>query len=143
MTELQSSASHPLDIFFDVDGTLIDWAYNLRPHVHAVFTRLVNEQHRIHIWSGIGMRDDIVDQYDLRKYISGMYVKPTEEYRERLHEYSPIVPDLVIDDHREIVAVLGGIQIQVPEAVADNDREMWRIYRIIQQWQPRDGAKQV
>ena len=133
-------ASRPLDIFFDVDGTLISWSFKLRPHVHDVFARLVEDRHRIHIWSGIGLRDDIVKKYALDQYISGLYVKPIEDFRERLHRYTPIVPDFVVDDDHEIVAVLGGIQVQNPEDVSGADREMWRVYEAIQHWQPRASA---
>ena len=41
-----------LNVFFDVDNTLIMWNGKLRNHTREVFEALREEGHTIYIWSG-------------------------------------------------------------------------------------------
>ncbi len=118
----------PLNVFFDVDGTLITWDNKLRPHVHDVFQQIKDDGHDIYIWSGIGIRQEVVDRHDLQPFISGLYRKPLYDFRRRLAEFTPVVPDFIIDDYPEIVSDLGGMQIRAPVWPMTHDREMWRAY---------------
>ena len=115
-------------IFFDVDDTLITWNNRLRPHVHDVFAQIRADGHEIHIWSGLGIRADVVERHDLGSYISGLYRKPVFGYRERLLQFAPYVPDFVVDDHAEIVDALGGYCIPIAVGPMTDDREMWHAY---------------
>src|SRR6266511_378097 len=54
-----------MNIFFDVDDTLVTWDFRLRPHVRDVFEALRDDGHRIYIWSGRGKRWDVVLRYQL------------------------------------------------------------------------------
>ena len=117
-----------LKVFFDVDDTLISWEEKLRPNVHEVFQQLKDDGHDIYIWSGMGIRQEIVDKFNLQPYISGIYRKPVYSYLERLHQFTPIRPDFIVDDHPEIVEKLGGVIIRPPTWIIEKDKEMWRIY---------------
>ena len=120
----------PLNIFFDVDDTLISWESRLRPHVHAVFQQLKEDGHVIYVWSGVGLRHDVVERNELAPYVSGVYRKPLYDFRARLREFTPVDPDFVVDDYPEIVEELGGVQVRPPVAVGAmaHDEEMWRVY---------------
>jgi SAM-dependent methyltransferase len=122
-----------VNIFFDVDFTLITWNYRLRPHVREVFRRLREEGHTLYIWSGRGERWEVIEQFALHEFIAGCYSKPLYDHASRLEELGiPVQPDFVIDDHAEPVAAFGGAVIQPPHTPLEDDREMLRIYDVIQ-----------
>ena len=132
-----------LNVFFDVDGTLLTYDDRLRPHVHAVFQRLQADGHRIYIWSGTGLRHAVVEENGLADYVSGVFPKPLADFQEQLRAYTPIDPDFVVDDHPQIVEALGGFQIEpaLTYTVDDpNDREMWRAYDAIRAHAERPPA---
>lgn len=122
-----------MNIFFDVDFTLITWNYRLRPHVREVFQQLKDDGHTIYLWSGVGKRWEVVEQFGLHEYVTDCFEKPLYEHVARLTELGvSVVPDFCIDDHEEPVAVFGGAVIQPAETPLDADREMLRIYESIQ-----------
>ena len=43
-----------MNIFFDVDYTILGLDNSLRPETKEVFQRLVDEGHLVYIWSGRG-----------------------------------------------------------------------------------------
>jgi hypothetical protein len=118
-----------MNIFFDVDDTLITWDVRLRPGVHEVFQALRDEGHRLYLWSGNGPRWRIVETFDLHPHVIDCFWKPLYRHRERLDELGvTLLPDYVIDDFEEVVQVFGGSVIQPPTYPLERDREMWRIY---------------
>jgi hypothetical protein len=122
-----------MNIFFDVDFTLITWNYRLRPHVHEVFRRLQDDGHDVYLWSGVGKRWEVVEQFALQDLIVDCFEKPLWGHVARLPELGITVrPDFVVDDHDEPVLVFGGAVIQPPESPLDGDTEMLRIYESIQ-----------
>jgi hypothetical protein len=122
-----------MNIFFDVDFTLITWDYRLRPHVREVFQQLVDEGHTLYLWSGMGKRWDVVEQFKLHTWVTDCFEKPLYDHRTRLDELGVTAePDFVIDDHQEPVTAFGGALIQPPTTPLDADREMLRIYESIQ-----------
>jgi hypothetical protein len=122
-----------MNIFFDVDFTLITWNYRLRPHVREVFQQLKDDGHTIYLWSGVGKRWEVVEQFGLHEYVTDCFEKPLYEHVARLAELGvSVVPDFCIDDHEEPVAVFGGAVILPAETPLDADREMLRIYESIQ-----------
>lgn len=122
-----------MNIFFDVDFTLISWDYRLRPHVHDVFRQLKEDGHAVYLWSGMGKRWEVVERFSLGALILDCFDKPLYNHVARLPELGvPITPDFVVDDHAEIVAVFGGAVIEPPRSPLDADREMLRIYEAIQ-----------
>ena len=64
--------------------------------------------------------------------ISGIFVKPITEFEDGLHRFDVHPrPDLVIDDHREIVEAFGGIHIEPYYFRAAEDGQMDDIYQSI------------
>ena len=59
-----------MNIFFDVDDTLITWDVKLRPNVHHVFQQLRDDGHTIYLWSGYGPRWEVVRRFDLHEHIA-------------------------------------------------------------------------
>lgn len=121
-----------MNIFFDVDFTLITWDYRLRPHVKDVFARLVAEGHTLYLWSGMGKRWEVVEQFALHEWVTDCFDKPLYNHHARLEELGVSVwPDFVIDDHAEPVDAFGGALIQPPLTPLETDTEMLRIYDAI------------
>ena len=120
-----------LNVFFDVDGTLITWDNKIRPFVREVFQQIKDDGHEIYIWSGVGIRQEVVDRHELQQWISGLYRKPLYDYKKRLAEFTPIEPDFIIDDYPEIVWEIGGVQIRPPIWPMNDDGEMWRVYEAL------------
>ena len=54
-----------MQLFFDVDYTLIAYNGSLRPLVHKVFGDLKSDGHDIYIWSGMGLRNKEVEELSL------------------------------------------------------------------------------
>lgn len=120
-----------MNIFFDVDYTIISWDGSLRPHVREVFEKLCEDGHNIYVWSGVGIRWDVVEQYKLGSFVKGCFLKPTWDYANALERHGVTVrPDFCVDDHREVVAALGGVAV-TPYGVNHNDSEMLRVYEAI------------
>lgn len=121
-----------MNIFFDVDYTLIAFDGSLRPYVHEVFAKIRKEGHTIFIWSGTGLRWEIVNRHNLNQYIATCYRKPIADYRKGLVRLGvDIAPDFVVDDDRGIVEEFGGVVV-FPYAEDPKDNEMRRVYEEIQ-----------
>ena len=124
-----------MNIFFDVDFTLITWDYRLRPHVREVFQRLKDDGHTVYLWSGVGKRWEVVEQFALHDLIADCFEKPLYRHAERLADLGVTIrPDFVIDDHLEPVDAFGGVQIEPPHTPLDADTEMLRVYEAIQRF---------
>lgn len=122
-------------IFFDVDETLISWDNRLRPGVHEVFTQLRAEGHQIYLWSGRGLRWEVVKKFDLHEHVIDCFTKPLYRHHERFEEMGiTIKPDFVIDDHQEIIDAFPGVRIEIPATPIAADREMWRVYDAIREF---------
>jgi len=114
-----------LNIFFDVDGTILGEDGTLRPYTRHVFEHLIGAGHRIYIWSGIGIRTADIHGVGLHDLVSGIYVKPLFEFVATLKRYQiPVVPDFVIDDHPRIVEHFGGMLVKRYELADDSDTEL-------------------
>ena len=122
-----------MHIYFDVDHTIIDSDNRLRPGVRELFTRLRDDGHAIYLWSGIGVRTEIVDAYDLGQLVSGCYEKPLYHYEAMLKPLGiEHRPEFVVDDHPHLVAAFGGCVVRRYLAPDPHDREMERVYDEIQ-----------
>ena len=118
-----------MNIFFDVDYTLISFEGRLRPNVKEVFQQLLDDGHKIYIWSGVGLRHEIIKKFELEPYVSGVYWKPIEHYEEKLVELKvDIRPDFIIDDDFGIVEALGGYLIKAYSLPNPDDKELWKAY---------------
>ncbi len=133
-----------MNIFFDVDSTIITWDVKLRPGVHEIFQQLRDDGHTIYLWSGMGPRWEVVERFNLNEHVAGCFSKPLYKHHERLAELGvPFVPDYVIDDHAEVVDAFVGTVIDPPKLPLEWDREMWRVYDTIQEFiaeTPADAA---
>ena len=124
---------HARSVFFDVDDTLLTWDRRLRPHAREVIAEARRMGFDIYIWSGVGLRWEVLDVHDLRPFVSACYEKPLSRHRERLRELRiPVVPDHVVDDDREIVDVFGGTHVAAPLEPLEADRELLRVVSDLQ-----------
>lgn len=133
-----------MNIFFDVDSTIITWDVKLRPGVHEIFQQLRDDGHTIYLWSGMGPRWEVVERFNLQEHVTDCFSKPLYRHHERLAELGvPFVPDYVIDDHAQVVDAFVGTVIDPPKLPLEWDREMWRVYDTIQEFiaeAPADAA---
>lgn len=121
-----------MNIFFDVDYTILGLDNSLRPGTKETFQQLIDDGHLLYIWSGVGLRWEVVRHHKLEEFTSGVYVKPTHHFQERLSELGvPLIPDFVIDDYPEVVAAFGGVWVPPYFFRRDQDRQMERIYKIV------------
>ena len=112
-----------LNVFFDVDDTLILRPNRLRNHARTVLERLVAARHRVYVWSGNGIRRYELEQHGLDHLVSDYFVKPLERHREQLAALGvDVEPDFVVDDHPGVVEAFGGYQVSL--YVPDDDRDL-------------------
>jgi haloacid dehalogenase-like hydrolase len=99
-----------MNIFFDVDSTILGIDGTLRPWTRQVFTELRDNGHELFIWSGRGVRTSDIEAVGLTSLVAGIYEKPVVEFTAGLRPLGvPVVPDMVIDDAGGIVAHFGGL----------------------------------
>ena len=124
-----------MNIFFDVDYTILGMDDSLRPGSRETFQRLIDDGHLIYSWSGLGERWEVVRKHKLEKFASGVYAKPLDRFEERLSELGvPFTPDFVIDDYPELVAAFGGVWVPPYYFKRNQDDQIERIYRIIRDY---------
>ena len=122
-----------MNIFFDVDSTLVARDGSLRPGVPEVFQRLREDGHTIYVWSGVGVRWEVVDRHRLRPYVAGVFLKPLYDYHKGLVTLGvPVQPDFCVDDYPEIVWAFGGTVVTPYESPDPADREMERVHQAVQ-----------
>lgn len=136
-------------VFFDVDYTILSSDYGVRTGTVDTFRRLVADGHQVYVWSGEGKRYEVLRDFALEPFVSGVYEKPTYDYARRLdHLGIDCVPDFVIDDYVEIVSVFGGYHVRDFYSKLVDDDEMEHVYRTIcevadqgwsshERWRPR------
>jgi hypothetical protein len=129
-----------VNIFFDVDETILGYDGSLRPLVAEVFGRLVDEGHRIFVWSGVRtgevVRTLVVERYGLQNYVTDCYRKPLFDYREQwLKTGIDVSVDFCVDDYPDIVEAFGGMLV-IPYRYARPDQELERVYTAIQAARP-------
>ena len=121
-----------LNVFFDVDNTLIMWNGRLRNHTREVFERLRETGHTIYIWSGVGIRRWDMRRHDLDEFVEDYFIKPLDNHHERLPALGvPFAPDFVIDDHKTVVDAFGGYHIS--DMVTEDDRELLDVLAAIEE----------
>ena len=124
-----------MNIFFDVDETILGYDGSLRPLVKQVFQSLVEDGHRVFVWSGVRtgetVRTEVVLRHGLDPFVTDCYQKPRFDYREQWRRTGiAIQPDFCVDDYPDIVEVFGGFLIR-PYAMAGPDTELERVYAAI------------
>ena len=134
-----------MNVFFDVDYTLIGGLYTLRPWTKEVFNLLIKDGHKIYIWSGKGIRREDMDNHGLDELITDYFVKPLWEspvgfhetyaadYRAQLRRLGINVnPDFVVDDNVDLVRAFTGKRVSVYMDPNEHDRELLEVYKAIQ-----------
>ena len=126
----------PVNIFIDMDYTILSVIGVLRPGTEKLFRRLREDGHTLYIWSGVGVRREEVRRLGLEGYVAGVFEKPVIEYQQRVlgmlrRGEIPVHPDLIVDDHPEMVSALGGVVVQPYVNSDPADTELERVYRII------------
>jgi hypothetical protein len=144
-----------MNIFVDVDYTILGLDNSLRPGVRETLQKLKDGGHGIYIWSGMGKRWEVVEKYDLTSLVNGVYEKPTHHFHERLNELGiPFEPDFVVDDYPEIVDAFGGVCVPPYLVKRNSDNEMDRVYRIVcdvvrdgtsmdEQYRPKGASRRI
>ena len=127
-----------MNIFFDMDYTILSATGRLRPRVVETFNQLREDGHSLYIWSGIGVRVAEVRDLGLLPLVQGVYEKPVQDYRRMLagmlrRGELPTSPDFVVDDYPEVVSALGGVSVRPYVNDDPEDREMARVYQAIHQ----------
>lgn len=123
-----------MNIFFDVDYTILAVDGKLRPGTRDVFERLVGDGHSVFVWSGVGIRTADVTRHGLEDLVTGVYQKPLQDFEAGLQTFGvPVRPDFVIDDYPEIVEAFGGVMVRPYFFSSAEDREMERVYDAIAQ----------
>jgi hypothetical protein len=124
-----------LNVFFDVDYTILSVDNGLRPGTREVFERLVGDGHRVYVWSGEGVRWNEVREHKLEPYVSDVFEKPTSNYHGRLAELGvTVMPDFVVDDYPEIVDAFGGFHVKEFFRKRFPDDEMYSVYETITEY---------
>jgi hypothetical protein len=133
-----------MNIFFDVDETILGYDESLRPLVKQVFHRLVEDGHSIYIWSGVrtgdAIRTHVVERHGLVEYVTDCFRKPLFDYRQQWAQRGiDVQPDFVVDDYPEIVDAFGGVVVK-PYSMARADADLQRVYEAIQEHAAKNGG---
>ncbi len=109
---------NPLNIFFDVQGTLLSGGV-ARPCVREVFSELATRGHDVYMWSSAGSRyaEHAAGILGVEDLVLGYWSK---------NPPPPVAVDYVVDDHRDFAEHHGGYAIPPFEGDPE-DRELWRV----------------
>ena len=143
-----------MNIFFDMDYTLLAVDGSLRPGARELMERLIVGGNAVYVWSGDGIRwlevrrhglETLVAdcfhkwlevrRHGLETLVADCFHKPMDNYRAAVQDADrPVKPDLVVDDHLEVAAALGGVWVRPYYFASETDDEMERVGRIIGEW---------
>lgn len=124
-----------MNIFFDMDYTLLAVDGSLRPGARELMERLIVGGNAVYVWSGNGIRWLEVRRHGLETLVADCFHKPMDNYRAAVQDADrPVKPDLVVDDHLEVAAALGGVWVRPYYFASETDDEMERVGRIIGEW---------
>lgn len=109
-----------MNIFFDIDLTIVSASYELRPHTREVMESLKTAGHKVYLWSmgGKDFAESMVARHDLHELVEACLDK-----RDPL----AIQPDLCIDDEPYYVNTYGGHVVSWYLMNSAHDREMLRV----------------
>ena len=121
-----------MNIFFDVDYTILGADGSMRPDTEDVFQKLTSDGHLEYVWSGVGIRKAKVRRLGLESYVSDVFQKPIEDFERGLSTWGVTTrPDFVIDDHPEIVWNFSGFVCSPYYWRNANDTEMQQVYGVV------------
>jgi FMN phosphatase YigB (HAD superfamily) len=124
-----------MNVFFDVDETILGYDDSLRPFVAEVFQRLIDDGHRVYVWSGArsaeSVRRAVVERHGLTALVTDCFQKPIYDPRNAWTEAGAgIEPDFCVDDRWETIEAFGGVIIK-PYPYRGPDNDMLRVYEAI------------
>jgi len=132
-----------VNIFFDVDETILGYDGTLRPLVVETFQQLVDDGHTLYVWSGARTAEttaDVVEYYGLAPFVTDCFRKPILNPRESwLQTGIAVQPDFVVDDYPGIVEAFGGILIK-PYPMRGPDDDLRRVYDAIRDYRAESLA---
>ena len=124
-----------MNIFFDMDYTLLGVDGSLRPGARVLMRQLKEDGHALYVWSGNGIRWLELRRHGLESLVEDCFDKPLANYAEAAGPPAiPVKPDLVVDDHLEVAAALGGVWVRPYYFPNSGDDEMEHVSRIIAEW---------
>ena len=124
-----------MNIFFDVDQTILGMDNSLRPGTREAMAGLIDGGHLVYVWSSVGIRKEAVKRHALEALVSGLYHKPQYDHVERLTEMGVLAqPDFVVDDDPEVVNAFGGLWVPSYYMMSPEDREMGKVLRAVTQF---------
>ena len=127
--ETQKPAPKPLNIFFDVDQTLVFVSQHenaLRPGTKEAMQRITDAGHTIYVWSAGG---EDYSKRTVQKHGLGDWVEDCFDKHPRVEPK----PDLIIDDDWYLVEKYGGYCVTQYRAVDEDDREFHRVVQELEQ----------
>ena len=121
-----------MNIFFDVDYTIMGADGSLRQNTAETFSKLVADGHKVFVWSGVGVRTAEVRRFGLADCVTNVFQKPLEDFEAALPGLGVFTPpDFIIDDHPEIVRYFGGFICRPYYFRSRQDTEMDEIYQTV------------
>lgn len=133
-----------MNIFFDMDYTILAVDGSLRPCTVETFRSLQEEGHTLFIWSGMGVRTREVNALGLGPLASGVFEKPLDRFEARLPKLGiPVWPDFVVDDYSEIVEFFGGMVVRTYMFANSQDREMERVLQVIRDYSEHGSSAEA
>ena len=121
-----------MNVFFDVDYTIISDSGALRPWVRETFAQLRVDGHTVYVWSGVGIRWPDVERHGLQGYVANCYRKPLDNHHQQLRSLGvDVMPDFCVDDYLEIIQAFGGAVVRPYFWPNPLDLEMHRVYALI------------
>ncbi len=121
-----------MNIFFDVDYTIMGADGSLRQNTAETFRKLIDDGHKVFVWSGVGVRTAEVRRFGLADYVTKVFQKPLEDFEAALPGLGVFTPpDFIIDDHPEIVRYFGGFICRPYYFRSRQDTEMDEIYQTV------------
>ncbi len=118
-----------MNIFFDIDYTLVGEDNTLRPGVEVMLQALLHD-HVVYAWSGDAVRTTTVEDHGLTSYFSGVMPKPTTRYREIASRFGVAV-EFTVDDYPQVVRVFGGVCVSPYFGVVGQHRPAAPIDRLV------------
>ena len=130
-----------MNVFFDVDYTILGMDGSLRPGTEELFGQLDDDGHHVYVWSGFGDRTHEIRRAGLERF-RGAFRKPLSDFGRGLCRCGvPVVPDFVVDDHPGIVQYFGGFCIRPYRGRHDADGELRRIPALLAAHVPDEGRR--
>lgn len=120
-----------MNIFFDMDGTILSTEDEVRPYTKHIMNELRKDGHILYMWSGGGGSYCIrhAHKNELSQFIEGYFTK-------EVPLPNNIIPDLVIDDEEIVIKMAiadgkHGFKIKCYTPIIEDDEEMLNVLKYV------------